>query len=285
MGSHKGSPLQNNPLHPFIVLSSSPMQHFILKPILTTLTSLTLSFGTLSFGTAAMAQAKPVALKFDVSQPAQSSVRATTNVSAPVALTFLPESPSKPINRLAISQTEPYPMGELFTGGTDSLVSKTVGNAEGTRTPTGGYTHAYYGHIDPGNGAWNLGSFSYQHGAASPEEADQKQLKRLQQQALELRRQAQASTFSLSLLEELNGIDLANQAPLAALDRGYIDWLYIAKQQPMDSRSQIVWARSKAFLDPDTGYWDAPGLGNHWDAIYRDQQRRYDAIRHALNSQ
>ena len=22
-----------------------------------------------------------------------------------------------------------------------------------------------------------------------------------------------------------------------------------------------------AFLDPDTGYWDAPGLGNHWDRI------------------
>ncbi|MEA5466850.1 hypothetical protein [Leptothoe sp. PORK10 BA2] len=255
------------------------MQQSILKPILTTLTGLTISLGF-----AATAQANTVALKFDVSQPAQSIARATTNSTPPVALTFLPDDPAKPNHRPTINPTQPDPISDLFAGGTSSLVSKAVGSAEGTRTPTGGYTSAYYGHVDPGNGVWNLGSFSYQHGAASPEEADQKQLGRLQRQTLELRRQAQAHAFSLSRLEELNGIDLANQAPLAALDRGYINWLAVAKQQPMDSQSQIVWARTKAFLDPDTGYWDAPGLGNHWDAIYRDQQRRYDAILRALAS-
>ncbi|MEM9486861.1 MAG: hypothetical protein AAGA83_24575 [Cyanobacteria bacterium P01_F01_bin.116] len=227
-------------------------------------------------------QAKTVALKFNV--PAQSTISATTDSSKPVALTFSPDTPSKPVSLLTINKPQTYPISDLFAGGSDSLVSKAVGSAEGTRTSTGGYTSAYYGHVDPGNGVWNLGSFSYQHGAASPEDADKKQLRRLQRQTLELRQQAQIKNFSLSLLEELNGIDLANQAPLAALDRGYINWLSMAKQQPMNSRSQIIWARTKAFLDPDTGYWDAPGLGNHWDAIYRDQQRRYDAILRALTN-
>lgn len=251
------------------------MQQAILKPILTALTSLTIGLGI-----ATTAQANTVALRFDI--PTQSTVRATTNSNKPVALTFTPDNPSNPTSQL--SMPEAYAIDDLFIGGTDSLISKAVGSAEGTRTSTGGYTSAYYGHVDPGNGVWNLGSFSYQHGAASPEDADRKQLRRLQRQTLELRQQAQAKAFKLSLLEELNGIDLANQAPLAALDRGYINWLFVAKQQPMDSRSQIVWARTKAFLDPDTGYWDAPGLGNHWDAIYRDQQRRYDAILRTLDS-
>lgn len=239
---------------------------------------------TLSLGLATTAQATRVALKFDVSASAQSPARATTHAPKPVALTFLLTTSSKPNQPSAPDQAQAYPISDLFMGGSHSLVSKAVGSAEGTRTPTGGYTSAYHGHADPGNGVWNLGSFSYQHGAVSPEEADQKQLRRLQQQTLELRRQSQTKEFSLSLLEELNGIDLANQAPLAALDRGYIDWLFVAKQQPMDSRTQIVWARTKAFLDPDTGYWDAPGLGNNWNTIYGDQQRRYDAILRAVGN-
>ncbi|MEM7796281.1 MAG: hypothetical protein AAF579_17735 [Cyanobacteria bacterium P01_C01_bin.118] len=254
------------------------MQQSILKPIFTVLTGLGLSLGV-----ATNAQATNVALKFDVSKAAQPTARATTSSPKPVALNFMPGASTKP--NPILNQVQTNPIKNLFTGGADSLVSKAVGSAEGTRTPTGGYTSAYYGHVDPGNGVWNLGSFSYQHGAASPEEADKKQLRRLQRQTLELRRQAQTKALSLSLLEELNGIDLANQAPLAALDRGYINWLAAAKQQPMDSQSQIVWARTKAFLDPDTGYWDAPGLGNHWDAIYRDQQRRYDAILSTVESQ
>lgn len=71
----------------------------------------------------------------------------------------------------------------MFEGDEHSLVAIAIGSAEGTRTPEGNKTSAYYGHIDPGNGVWNLGSFSYQHGAASPEAADQQQLKQLQAQA------------------------------------------------------------------------------------------------------
>lgn len=170
----------------------------------------------------------------------------------------------------------------LFQGGADSLVARVVGSAEGTRAADGQRTQAYYGHKDPGNGVWNLGSFSYQHGASSPEEADDRQLRRLQNQADLLQRKAASHGISLSLEELLNGIDLANQAPMAALDRGgYVDWLAKAKQEGMQGESAILWARTRAFIDPDTQQWNAPGLGNTADSISRDQDRRMKAIARA----
>ena len=104
--------------------------------------------------------------------------------------------------------------------------TKIRASAEGTRTPSGQPTHAYYGHTDPGNGVWNMGTFSYQHGASSPKEADSKQLKRLQKQGKTLEQQATQADLSMSLGEVLNALDLANQSPRAALERGgYIDRL------------------------------------------------------------
>ncbi|HEY9738551.1 MAG TPA: hypothetical protein V6D06_19795 [Trichocoleus sp.] len=172
---------------------------------------------------------------------------------------------------------------DLFAGGSESLVARAVGSAEGTRTALGQRTAAYYGHQDPGNGAWNLGSFSYQHGATTPEEADAKQLKRLQAQVQVLKTQAEAKGLELTLAEILNGIDLANQAPVAALDRGYVDWLYQAHSLGMTGEDAILYARTRAFLDPDTGRWNAPGLGNTVAAISQDQERRMKAIALAMD--
>ena len=173
----------------------------------------------------------------------------------------------------------------LFAGGADSLVARVVGSAEGTRTVEGKRTPAYYGHTDPGNGVWNLGSFSYQHGAKTPEEADQKQLKRLRAQAELLHQKANALGLELSLEEKLNGIDLANQAPKAALDRGgYIDWLDNARRMGLSGEEAVLWARTRSFLDPDTQQWNAPGLGNTTASISRDQERRLKAIAYALAS-
>jgi len=158
-----------------------------------------------------------------------------------------------------------------------------VGSAEGTRTPEGHKTPAYSGHVDPGNGVWNLGSFSYQHGAKSPEEADKKQLKRLQAQAEALRRKAEDKGMNLSLQEELNGIDLANQAPMAALSKGgYVDWLEQAHKMGLRGSEAVIWARTRSFLNPDTGRWNAPGLGNNVHTITNDQERRFLAIARAL---
>jgi hypothetical protein len=143
----------------------------------------------------------------------------------------------------------------------------------------GDRTSAYYGHVDPGNGVWNLGSFSYQHGAQSPEEADVLQLRRLRQHHQTLLKRATDLKLSLTLMEELNAIDLANQAPLAAVGRmGYMDRLVQAQQMGMQGAEAVLWARTRSFIDPDTQRWDAPGLGNTVYNITRDQQRRMDAI-------
>lgn len=172
---------------------------------------------------------------------------------------------------------------DIFLGGSDSLVARAVGSAEGTRTPRGDRTSAYYGHVDPGNGVWNLGSFSYQHGATSPQEADAKQLKRLQAQAATLQAKAEAYNLSLTLAEKLNGIDLANQSPRAALDReGYIDRLAQAREIGLQGSEAVLWARTRSFLDPDSQRWNAPGLGNNVYSISRDQERRQQAIEQAI---
>jgi hypothetical protein len=178
------------------------------------------------------------------------------------------------------------PLAPLFAGGTDSLVARAVGSAEGTRTPEGDRTSAYWGHSDPGNRAWNLGSFSYQHSAKSPEEADAKQLNVLRQQAIALTQKAQQKNLQINLEELLNGIDLANQAPRAALDRsGYIDWLATSRQQGRAGSDGIVWARTHSFINPATQRWDAPGLGNTEARITADQRRRMLAIQQAIEVQ
>ncbi|NJL88085.1 MAG: hypothetical protein HC886_22335 [Leptolyngbyaceae cyanobacterium SM1_1_3] len=164
---------------------------------------------------------------------------------------------------------------QLFQGGTDSLVARAVGSAEGTRTPEGLRTSAFYGHVDPGNGVWNLGTFSYQHGAQSPEEADDKQLQRLQAQSEVIQQKATGYSIELTLAEKLNALDLANQSPRAALSRGgYMDWLAEARKLGMSGSDAILWARTRSFLDPDTQRWNAPGLGNNVSSISRDQERR-----------
>ncbi|WP_088894252.1 hypothetical protein [Leptolyngbya ohadii] len=79
---------------------------------------------------------------------------------------------------------------------------------------------------------WNLGSFSYQHAALSPEDADAKQLARLRKQADQILQKAIDKGLTLTVTEKLNGIDLANQAPMAALgEQGYVDWLAVAKAE------------------------------------------------------
>ncbi|WP_008317872.1 hypothetical protein [Leptolyngbya sp. PCC 6406] len=212
-----------------------------------------------------------------IAQP-EALIPPQAHVPLPVPPAEVPGSPQTEVPPPPMS----FPVAVLFAGGSESLVARAVGSAEGTRTAEGHRTPAYFGHVDPGNQVWNLGSFSYQHGAQTPEEADQRQLDRLQHQTQVLRHQAAAKGLTLSVLEILNGIDLANQAPLAALDRGYIDWLDQARRLNLGEAEGILWARSRAFLDPDTGRWNAPGLGNSVESISQDQERRQQAIASAL---
>ena len=173
----------------------------------------------------------------------------------------------------------------IFDGGSNSLVARIVGSAEGTRTPEGGRTRHYNGHRDPGNGVWNLGTFSYQHGASSPEEADAKQLARLARQEQTIDRKADRLGLQLTLFERLNALDLANQSPAAALNQGgYIDRLYQAQPAGKTGHEAIVWARTYAYMNPKTQRWNAPGLGNTYQSIRRDQNRRLQAIASALET-
>ncbi|MEM8806624.1 MAG: hypothetical protein AAGF01_11410 [Cyanobacteria bacterium P01_G01_bin.38] len=221
----------------------------------------------------------------------QSLSHTTSPAPKPVGLSFDPDEnklpstvpPENVITAHPVNLAAPDPR-RIFEGGSDSLVARIVGSAEGTRTADGERTTAYYGHVDPGNGVWNLGTFSYQHGANSPEEADIKQLARLQRQGNTLEQKATLNGIQMSLLEKLNGLDLANQSPRAALERGgYIERLAEARQQGLDGADAILWARTHAYMDPDTQRWNAPGLGNTHQSITRDQDRRLRAINRALD--
>jgi len=186
---------------------------------------------------------------------------------------------------VAPAQLPNAPLDSLFEGGSDSLVARAVGSAEGTRTPTGAITPAYYGHRDPGNGVWNMGTFSYQHGAKNATEADQKQLQRLKSQSQVLKRRASKHGLNLNLEETLNGIDLANQSPLASIGRvGYIERLVEARNMGYSGFDAIVVARTRSYINPDTQRWNAPGLGNTLESITQDQRRRANAVSKALES-
>ncbi len=156
-----------------------------------------------------------------------------------------------------------------------------IGMAEGTRTVDGGKTSAYWGHTDPGNGKHNLGSFSYQHGAASPEQADVLQLQRMYPYIAAMQSFASDHGMSLSALELVAGIDLATQAPLAA--QNYLANLKEAKAQGFAGMEAIFEARSYSYINPYNGQLEASGFGNDWGRLRFDQARRIAEIRYALD--
>lgn len=179
-----------------------------------------------------------------------------------------------------------------------------IGNAEGTRTPNGGTTAAFGGHVDPGNAAQNLGSFSYQHGARSAAEAD-----RLQLQRLEAQRPAYEAAARAAGLDPNNGrlasayFDLFNQSPTAAAR--FLDQLPRLAGQAL-TPARMVQARVDAFVNPETGerfinpngalagggfvniarerHGREPSEAEVQTIINADQQRRTDAMERALDT-
>lgn len=248
-----------------------------------------LSFLAVALGTSPAAQAETaIALNF-----APPNLATPTN-NEPATQ---PVSPSREVGQSEPAHPQPAHLtaddAALFAGGSESLVARTVGAAEGTRTPDGGKTSLWEGHVDPGNGVWNRGTFSYQFGNAenlSPEESDRRQLAKIKgHYEATIVPQAEALGLDLNLLETINGIDLANQAPLAVTESGgYVERLAAAKRdKKLEGHDAILEARVWAYWDDRKGGWDAPGLRAYDDiskeeSIRRDQQRRMDMIDQAL---
>jgi hypothetical protein len=278
---------------------------------------------------ASPAQADELALSFDLKPVAQtqsnsvessSIADSTAEESAPVyeaqstektQATEAQPAVDRPSDVIPVAtaapETPPLPE-DWWHKGSDSPVAIAIGSAEGTRQPDGDKNPAYYWHRDPGNGADNFGTFSYQHLPPSKtktvaqqpstaakrqvaakqglaEISDQAQLKKLQRMEDQLRQQARSRGIQLSTLELVNGLDLANQSEAAALERlGYIDRLAQSKTQVTDTDEQIHLARTNSYWDPDRDRWNAPGLGGP-DDIRRDQERRASEVKAALMAQ
>jgi hypothetical protein len=227
---------------------------------------------------------RPSFLSFTVTVARQTITQTADTLAQTVQTTFWPDAPTDKA-WTALPVQAGWDDAALFRSQSDSLVAKAVGSAEGTRRPDGGQNPAYQGHVDPGNAVWNVGTFSYQHcGNCAPAEADRRQLARLARQFAQIQTHARDRYgVQLSLEEQLNAIDLANQAPLAALAQGgYVDRLQAAKQHGLTGSDAILQARVYAYKNPQTDRWEAPGLGNTKSRITQDQARRQAAIAAAI---
>lgn len=207
----------------------------------------------------------------------------------------------------------PAILSELFSAKNGlPLADHAVGMAEGTRQKDGKPTDAYHGHKDPMCDAnptescskpiTNLGTFSYQEGpgkpsAKTPEQADEIQRQVLKEQAQQLEEQALKKGMHLSVMELVQGVDLANQSPLAACVEslgsackfGYIDRLKQAKEGtlpgangPLSGLKAIAEARRWSYFDPEAMRWDAAGFGHNVEKLRADQWRRVQAVATAL---
>lgn len=180
-----------------------------------------------------------------------------------------------------VPQRSSKSIDELFSS-PNSLGSIAVGVAEGTRTPDGGKTQYWKSHIDPGNKRRNQGTFSYQHPASSPEEADKKQIAKIKPFLERTQKEAIASGVTLSEFELVVLADAFTQSEAAAYD--WLGNLKKCQSQGKSGTGAVLCARVESFKHPD-GRLDAPGLGNSLARVEADQRRRLEAIASVISPQ
>lgn len=174
-------------------------------------------------------------------------------------------------------------LAKTLEGGSNSLIAIAVGTAEGTRTPDGRKTAAFRGHQDPGNHAHNLGSFSYQGVASSPEEADRQQIIKISERlmptfikAVEPLKLPERQILKLWAI----ACDVFTQSEAACLGLdGFIDFVVADFGQ-----GDLIQHRCLAYINPETGLLDAPGFGNDPVRLRADQKRRTEAVLSAIAS-
>ena len=151
-----------------------------------------------------------------------------------------------------------------------------VGVAEGTRTAAGGYTQAYYGHRDSGDGNWNRGTVSGGRGTSmSPGMVDKRWMGILT--GVQQRMRPFLIVYGLQPGTQgynrvmFNMLDLEVQSPAAARD-------FAGKLPQMQASGwtveAIAKARADSFINPQTGRLEASGFGNSYQRLIQDQRSR-----------
>ncbi len=144
--------------------------------------------------------------------------------------------------------------------GSDSPAAIVIGNAEGNRTPNGGFTEHYRGHKDPGDKLWNIGSFSRANArfpkerpANSPAEADRMHLQKLQSSKAEyVEAMKKAGLDPNDALLASTYMDAVNQSPLAAKRMLNPDNLAYIKEKGVSVETMKDW-RLGGFVNLKTG--------------------------------
>lgn len=155
-----------------------------------------------------------------------------------------------------------------------------IGIAEGTRTASGGYTKAYFGHTDPGDGFANRGTVSGGRGMgnASPRQVDRIWMGKLTRQAVAaapvLQRYGLRPGTQGWHRAMFNVLDLSVQAPAAVAD--FVRKLSGVVRQGLTVEA-IAKARADSFINPATGRLDAGGFGNSYSRLLADQRSRAGA--------
>jgi hypothetical protein len=157
-----------------------------------------------------------------------------------------------------------------------------IGIAEGTRTASGGYTQAYYGHTDPADGNNNAGTVSgggARGGGGSPQAVDRKWMGVLTQKQMQVapllqRLGVPANSVAYNRLM-FNALDLAVQAPLTFPD--FLRKLPAVIAQGMTIEA-IAKARADSYINPSTGRLEAGGFGNNYSRLLADQRSRAGAF-------
>ena len=151
-----------------------------------------------------------------------------------------------------------------------------IGLNEGTRTADGGYTNAYWGHTDPGDGAANRGTISARSG--SPQQADRMWAGILSGRAIEVRQALRNAGLAdntvgfqrvmfnvLDLMVQVGEYSGANDDFLGKLPE---------MQAAGFTIESVAKARTDSYINPSTGRLEAAGFGNSYNRLFQDQRRR-----------
>ena len=163
-----------------------------------------------------------------------------------------------------------------FFGGQNDEMFVAIGIAEGTRTPDGGYTRAWNGHTDPGDGHMNRGTVSGGRGnRLSPLQVDRQWRGILAQTATNVRpmlRQIGLEPGTVAYNNVLfSALDLRVQAPAAVA--GYLQNIAASQDFTLEG---IAKARADAFINPQTGRLDT--TFSSYTVLLRDQRSRAGAL-------